>query len=811
MTTSRPLTLALAASFVLASASALVAAPLWMRNTTTGCVVTADTYRLVVDLAPAAPGALQPPPVRMYDPTGRTEIGAITRLFLEDRQASYSTRSAPGPAHFHPLRSGPYLIEVHLENLLLYSRDRLWPGLGELTLYCHRDRVYGVASFIIPTGNGFVNRGLYVYPTPPGHPAPEPFSPTLAGFELTPAAMPRRLLTISRGAILEGDACVGVRHTVPEGAYAMPSAAGLQVCARPAASTWNPGDAWEIGGLILPGRDVPTIRQALDLEAAPLPSTAFSMEMGECAGFDPASGLYRLTAQTSGTPDPPPGLRAGTRFTVTNDRLPRTLLVDQRDPWGGIGGGILRDGAGLPLPIVPQFALNFPEHHADAGEPGWATMTYPLDLAPDQSRQVAGEHLYRSLTDREIIYLTSLDNIGDPLLLQTTVGRGESHTLTTGAYPGELSPGNELRINDFRRIYSRERVRSVSAILPTFFGYFDPAGTYHGLMPGEVTFRETSPFLTEYTIQAATTDAAVTGELRVWQAAHSDMTRAFTQVTLRANRDIPLLSPTPARPVPLFFLRQHAFNPMAFGRFGYTGPDGASLTGELPHSRNVAANAAPTGPSPLGALYQALNGLDQGLPCSDITGNAGFVLLDWNVRLGDRAVEPGFYAFSTGAGDVPDGDYARDIALVPAGEPLTLIPAGSTISYRAVNMVWGDSVSDVTVMEAERARWALSPLTLTATRGAVVSSDPPQVAADQGRALVTLTGGADWVPLRVSGMQPGRPLRVHQSDASGDRDLGPGAPGEPWYSAWPEPGGCGFTLLINCPPEGGAIGLDISQ
>jgi hypothetical protein len=250
---------------------------------------------------------------------------------------------------------------------------------------------------------------------------------------------------------------------------------------------------------------------------------------------------------------------------------------------------------------------------------------------------------------------------------------------------------------------------------------------------------------------------------------------------------------------------------MAFGRYAYTGAEGATLAGELTHARSVAVNGAPLGPLPMGALYHASNGLDQGLPCSDITGNAGFVLLDWDVRLGDRPVTPGFYAFSTGAGDVPDGDYARDIAVVPVGDAPTDIPAGSVIHYRAANMVWGDNASEATVMEAERARWALSPLTLTAAVGTVVSSDPPQVAATGGRATVTLSGGTDWLPLRVSGMQPGRPLHVRQSDAAGDRDLGPGAPDEPWYSAWPSGAGCGFTFLVKCPPGNGPITLDISQ
>jgi hypothetical protein len=187
------------------------------------------------------------------------------------------------------------------------------------------------------------------------------------------------------------------------------------------------------------------------------------MAMGTCAGYDAARGVYALTAKTSSSPNPPRGETAGTRFSVRNGSRARTILLDQRDPWGGIAGGILRDAAGEPLPVIIQFCLNFPELSAEAGEPGWAMLTYPLTLLPNERREIHAEHLYHALTDREVMYLNSLENVGDPLLLQVTVGGLEAHTLTTGPYPGKLMPGNELRINDFRRIYTQVVSRSASA------------------------------------------------------------------------------------------------------------------------------------------------------------------------------------------------------------------------------------------------------------------------------------------------------------------------------------------------------------
>jgi hypothetical protein len=133
-------------------------------------------------------------------------------------------------------------------------------------------------------------------------------------------------------------------------------------------------------------------------------------------------------------------------------------------------------------------------------------------------------------------------------------------------------------------------------------------------------------------------------------------------------------------------------------------------------------------------------------------------------------------------------------------------------------MVWGNNSSDWHVMQQERERWAINPLRIQATVGTMLSSDPPEVRAAGGRVVAQVTGGTDWVPVKLRGMQPGKPLHVRQTDAAGTaapgaaRDLGPGAPGEPWYNAWPDsPGKCGFTFLVKMPEDGGAVKLEISQ
>lgn len=769
---------------IVALAANVAPAMVRLSDRTDGCTVTTDHYQLVVDTT-------QAPWVQLLTADGKGQRAQLGALWLEQGGRRFEAAATPLP-HFHPLRSGPYLVELHLENIILRDGTDEWPGLAELSLYCHEDRVYLLAAFLC-SDKEWVNRGLYVYRAAEGHRACPATAATGFGFGI------EELPAVNGPLVVSPTVPVREARLGRQGASATIEAAAGD-------APWLPGSAHEVGCMIGGASSPAATPELLAEEAAPLPPEAFAMTMGKCAGYDPARGVYALTAVTSGTPTPPRGLRGGTRFTVRNDGRRRRVLIDQRDPWGGITGGILRDGSGEPLPTVIQFGLNFPELHAEAGEPGWATLTYPLALEPSQTREVRAEHLFHGLSDREAMYLTSLDNIGDPLLLQVTVGQLEAHTMTTGAYPGKLTLGNELRLNDFRRIYNQLVSRSASAILPTFFGYWDAKGDYQGLMPGAVTMRETGPFLIEYTVPGAMRDGAVEGTVRLWEAAHSDMTRVFTDVSLQVKRTVRL---DPKHEAPLFFLRHHAFNPMAFMRFAYTQPDGATHEGELSYARQIVSNRAPMGPYPLACLYRASNPLENNIPCSDITGNSGFVLLDWNVRLGGKTIQPGCYAFCTGAEDPIDGAYARDVAIVPT-EAVTEIPAGSRIRYRAVQMVWGDNSSDYRVMERERERWALRPLRLTASIGKVLSADPPEIKADRGRAQAELSGGAGWLPVRVRGLIAGRPLQVWQRDAGGRRKLGPGAPDEPWYSAWPDADSrCGFTFLVRMPEDGRSVSLEI--
>jgi hypothetical protein len=785
-----------------------------LTNGVSTCAIRTPRYQLRVDTA-------SPRLIALQAPDGQPLLEGIVEFSLAASGRRFTWQGKPAP-HLHTLRAGPHLVELCIENIVLRADGEMarslcdrhggsagvatWPGLAELHVTCQEQKVYVHVRFLLPVGE-WVNAGRFVYRRPEGHPPAGDCSPSRASVVVRTALQAR---SRAGGLILGRRPCLAAAAMLPEGRPDSLAAArqGLDLTVPVGETPWQPGAVREAAWAFLIAADPEQASLALDAERYPLPPQAFVTTMGQCDGFDPRTGLYVFRAQTSPTPEPPRGLRAGSAFAVTNDARGRTLLIDSFDPWGGICGGIVRDSDGAPLPVRIQFGLNFPELHAEAGEPGWATLTFPLSLAPRERREIRADHLYGGASDHDLLFLTSLENVGDPLLVQATVSRVESFTVNTGLYPGQMKPGNELRINDSRRHYRDLRVRSVSAILPTFFGYYDADDHYQGLVPGEFHIAEAGPFLAEMTIAARTPDGRVEGSVHLWEVPCSDRTRLFAEVELRTREDVPL---SQRRPAPLFFLRHHAFNPMAYRRFAAWVAPGRVHVGELNFKPEVVVNGRALGARPFGCLYQASNAIDQGIPCSDIVGNPGWMLVDFAARAGNADIPAGLYAFATGAEDPEHGDYARDLAVVPA-QPIRSLPAGTVIRYRALQVVYGDNASDCAPMLDEREAWAVNPLRVEARVGTVMSDAPPHLRAAGGVAEFTISGGMDWMAVKVGGFQRIGHLRLWRIADDGTRVPLHAGDGDPWYISWPDgDGGIGHTFLVSLPEGGGPLRLRVAD
>lgn len=221
-------------------------------------------------------------------------------------------------------------MEIHVERMIPVHENRnTWNGFSELALYCHEDRIFLVASWLWPDKR-WINRGLSVYRAdwvfqlpPPGPGAQRnPLRLDACGFDLVFGEDVRPEVSQDVPVATSNGLAVALGPTFPQACSVIGlarDAVRFQVQPR---EDLQPGEVREIGGVVIVAPDGQAAREALAEGETPLPREAFEMQMGEANGYDPARGVYVITAQTSGTPEPPRGYRAGARFTIRNDGRP---------------------------------------------------------------------------------------------------------------------------------------------------------------------------------------------------------------------------------------------------------------------------------------------------------------------------------------------------------------------------------------------------------------------------------------------------------------------------------------------------------
>jgi len=245
---------------------------------------------------------------------------------------------------------------------------------------------------------------------------------------------------------------------------------------------------------------------------------------------------------------------------------------------------------------------------------------------------------------------------------------------------------------------------------------------------------------------------------------------------------------------------------MAFMRYAYTQADGSTHDGALSFAPTVVVNGDQWS-IPVRVSVPGQQRAGQPPPCSDIHGNAGFGATRLGCAPGWERVKPGCYAFCTGANDKVDGDYARDVAVVPT-EKVLEIPQGAKSGTRRADGL-GDNSSDATVMERERARWALTPEG-EGTCGHGSQTRPAGSPRAGGKADVEISGGVGGCRFGP-GYGAGEASSRHPGGRRWEPGVGAGAPDEPWYNAWPDAGGmCGFTSCEDA-EGGGPVRLSIRQ
>jgi hypothetical protein len=698
---------------------------------------------------------------------GENVLDGEMELRLNSGGVTYRSSLSKKPAHLHPIRIGRYLTEFTVENIIPIDRDgKEWPGLGGINFVCHPNKVY-VNAALISSDQEWVKSDLVVYQAYEGHRDCPDAEVESAGIGMS-AKTDTGLWMLREGKLGE--------------------AGSVQMDP----GKWVKGSRHGASFVLLPGSRGKAER-VLEEELNPLPASAFECSRGKSLGYDHRKGVYAFYAKDTPTPEPPRNWYGGCTFTVTNDDRPRRILIEQLNDWGGLRGAVIRDGEGNPLPVQPQICANFPELGRH-GEPDWGFVIYLLELAPGEKKSITADHLYHGYGKHDQIVLMSLENVGNPVLMQTSVATVESHTMTTGLYfKNPDAPHNDLRLNDFR-MYKGDYGgnRSVSAVLPSFFRYLDSSGKWHKVVPEHVEIAFEGPVLADYTSTGRTDDGKVSVTVRTIQMPHSDITRVFNHVAVEFLSDVSL---DPSGKSNIRFAQHFTFNPMVFRKYAYTSATGSVSIGELDLSGEIKEDGTPLGDTPFVCAYYAPNPLERGIPCGDITGNPGFVLLDWKAKINGNRILPGLYVFpSRGLGD--GGDYSRDLAVVPT-EQLSEIKAGSRVEYLVENFVWGDVKSDYSVPALERVAFGLNAPTLDVTVGKRVAGFPPTVRASGEIAEFRLTGGRNKLAVKVEGFTSPAPIGLYERFGVDFRPVNQGVHGNDWYQCYPDARGAfGFMFLI---------------
>ena len=769
--------------------------------------VDSDAFRLSVDV--------QNRPVARIE-TSQATI-ALESVWLESEGSVFSADLGRTPPRLHVTRAGRQMVELHLENVVLYDASRAWVGLAEVSLFVHPDRVYWLVSIICNDRDWVVRRfnetaptllGTYVYDAPVGH-------ESCAGAALDKVGLNFRLswnaepVSPTSDPLIYADPLASILPSFPRHSAHTVSVAGgdpsrWQVVAASSAWVGLPllaGDLIELGAMMAFGPEVALLQKQNDEQLNPLPKTAFSVTPSSerFGGFDARRGAYMMQGTW-----PAPASVSDTTIVVTNDALPRRITFDQ-ETIGGIGGALTADARG-PAPIPVQMSLNFAGEAAFGERPN-STQVYTVALRANESKTVAST-IFNGSTEpvpdsRETIWLNLLEaGLGDGPSTQSTVG-----ILQTMLHDGESSTfryDEEPYITDFRAHFNDRPypLPSSHSAMTSFLEFWDASRTRHGLRARSIDLVESGPFIGEYQCAVTSTDGKISGRLRIVTPAHSDTNRIWVEATLSVEQEVVLAS-TDAPLILLQMAREQA--PVRYDRFAISDPTSAvapyrdSSFEEGSGTAIVHHNGTPLGEPGFIWMYKADNGGTwAGPPAIDYTfsdraGNPGFILQDFDVVVGGSAMAPGAYVFKDVEGS--DGFALRKFGLRPTAT-LSRLPAGSRLHYRAILFTGGDANSTADFAQAELDRWQRG-VGVSPWAGLSQEELIPTIAA-AGGAAVNLSGGRDWVPMRVTGLSPNRPYKVYYRGDDGIlRDLADEATGGLVYNAWSaRDGGNGVSLTV---------------
>ena len=470
-------------------------------------------------------------------------------------------------------------------------------------------------------------------------------------------------------------------------------------------------------------------------ELEPLPPSAVDVSGGHWLGYEPASGLYRMTA----TPNLPaygfepaymnPGRRVETRVHLRNGTRPRRLLVKCLTGIGCLEAALLADRYGFPLPVPVSVAKNFAGELEEPDDSAFGDSYFPLAVAAGEQRNFQVLHLMQNWGNHPLKQVSSIRFFH--IYWHLSTGASESTCFTHDWM--QTGTGSVFHIPDFRPLSGplwRDQPQHDCQQWPGFLQYNGGAGR---LMYERTAFQSLSPCVARFTAYYHTSDKAATARVSYLEAPQRDEMRTF--IRLRYDWQQPVKIEGDAR---LSFrwlnICEFRHSPAAL-----LWTDAAGKT----QTRPVTASDEPLlrgEPLAREAPFLASQGRGEDYGCVVLV--RGF-----RAHLGGRD-------FDQAAASAQFGKSSGDYWLTVPTEQLQLAP-GDFLEAEVMLMPHGEPALPEFKPERERAErfGAGQPAVKEVTQGAKVADFPATVRAADEVAEFTVTGGFDYMPLIVEGFR----------------------------------------------------------
>jgi hypothetical protein len=468
-------------------------------------------------------------------------------------------------------------------------------------------------------------------------------------------------------------------------------------------------------------------------EFSPLPASAFTVRDGWWLGYDPVSGLYRMQTAAN-TPAYSfeaayrvPSRRLVAGLAVTNDDLPRRLVVKCATGVGNLPGAVLTDTAGFPLPVPIVVAKNFAGEREEPDDSGYGDAYFPLTLAPGEQRDLQVMNLLQTWGNHMVKQVSSIRFF--MIYWHLSVGLSESTCFSMDSLGDEFC----YRIPDFRPLSGEFWAGQPQHGVGQFPGFLQyQPGNRTRLIYERTEFESASPCLARFTMHYHTADDAATARVSVLEAPHRDEMRTFLWLRYDWQKTVAIEGDARTH-----FRWLNLADRFRSERLLWLGADGKvqqrALRGQTP---------AVTLSGELLAADSPFVATDA--DCQEEQYNCVTLIRGFRARLGGRELtQPALSADFSG----PRGFWLT----VPEAK-LTLQP-GDFLEAEVMLMPHGEPALPELKPRRERERFGAGRVKVEVSTGTKLADFPVRVAAADEVARFTLEGGFDLMPLVVEGFR----------------------------------------------------------